>query len=68
MRILCGYCGKGKSESQGTVRKYEHHFCNRDCYMKWRNNFYDFKQKKKKDMSIQRKLKRWRVQIIEMRK
>lgn len=59
MKVLCNYCSKKLTVFQGQMREHQHHFCNKDCYYKWKKNHYTYQKGFNKDMRVQRKLDRW---------
>ena len=59
MRVECENCGKHFCKRKGTVEKYKHHFCSRECYHKYRREHPEEILHGKCDRSLQNKLKEW---------
>ena len=38
MKTKCDYCGKIIRKRPRELEKYNHHFCNRECYLKFKRN------------------------------
>jgi len=39
MKVICSYCGKELERKLSQVKKAKKHFCNRDHFYKYRNEF-----------------------------
>lgn len=66
MRVYCDYCGESLSRSAREVKRYEHHFCNRDCYHNFRRTIQRTKPRSR-DMSAQNKIKALAKKLASIR-
>jgi len=63
----CSYCNKPINVKPTRLKKYDHSFCNRDHYFKWRR-LHPVKPKKKPDRSTQKKLNKMAEKFQQTKK
>jgi len=57
VRVICEECGKIAKKKPGQLRKFKHHFCNRECYLKYKSKHPGDFPPKKVDKSAYYKIK-----------
>ena len=67
MQVKCDCCGKTTQKRPGEIKLWTHHFCNRDCYEKWRSENHIFPNVVHYNRKCQNKLKLFAIKYAEKR-